>query len=91
MLGRCAMLVRDIPGVPRMPVPGKPCTWRAGPGAQDPAAFPPGGGELAWQRGRIAEVAQLARQLEPDGLADVLGVGAARPVTAADRPDQPGS
>ena len=33
---------------------------------------------------------QMARQLEPHGLADVLGIGAAQLVPAADRPDQRG-
>jgi len=59
------------------------------PGEQDPAVVPPAGGQPAWQRGRITEIVQLAHQLKPDGLADVLGVGAAQLVTAY-RPDQPG-
>ena len=43
--------------------------------AQDPRALAPGGGgEPAWKRGRIADPIQLIHQVQPDALADVLGV-----------------
>ena len=42
------------------------------------------------QRGRLAEFAQVVEELEPDCLADVVGIGAAQLVPAADRPDQRG-
>ncbi len=59
--------------------------------AQDPAAFPlGGGGEPAGKRGRIAQGRKLVRQPQPDALADVLGIGPAQPVSAADGPDQRG-
>lgn len=40
--------------------------------------FPPGcGGQPGRKRGRIADAAQLAHQLLPDALPDILGIGAA--------------
>jgi hypothetical protein len=38
----------------------------------------------------IAEGAQLVHELQPDALADILGIGVAQPVPAADGPDQRG-
>src|SRR5208282_2520993 len=58
---------------------------------QDPDALPPGGGgEPARKSGRIADSVQLVHQAQPDALADIVGIGAAEPVPAADRPDQRG-
>ena len=59
--------------------------------ASDAEAFSPGhGGQPARKRGRIPDLVQVVHQLQPDALADVLGVGVAEPVPAADRPDQRG-
>jgi hypothetical protein len=44
----------------------------------------------ASKRGGLADSAELAHQLQPDGLADVVGVGVAEAVLAADGPDQRG-
>ena len=53
-----------------------PGSLRSPGGAQDPAAFPPGGGgQPAGQRGRVADPVQLVHQPQPDVLADVVGVG----------------
>jgi hypothetical protein len=49
-----------------------------------------GGGEPARECGRVAEVAKLVHQLQPDALAGVGGVGAGQPVPAADGPNQRG-
>ena len=38
----------------------------------------------------LADLVQLVHQAQPDALADVVGVGPAEPVPAADRPDQRG-
>jgi hypothetical protein len=46
------------------------------------------GGQPASKGGQIAHFAKLIHELEPDGLADIGGVGAAQLVPAADRPDQ---
>jgi len=57
--------------------------------ARDSPALPPGGGsEPPGQRGWIADLVQLVDQAHPDALADIVGVGTAEPVPAADRPDQ---
>jgi hypothetical protein len=59
--------------------------------AHDAPALPPGGGrEPPGQRGWIADLVQLVHQAHPDALADIVGVGTAEPVPAADRPDQRG-
>ena len=42
------------------------------------------------KRGRIADLAQLVHQQQPDVLADVGGLGGVQPVPAAERPDQRG-
>jgi hypothetical protein len=69
-------------------VPARLCPARL---AQDPEAFAPGGGgEPARKRGRIAEAVKLGHQVQPYVLADVLCVGAAQPVSAADGPHQRG-
>ena len=69
-------------------VPGR---QRSPGGAQYPAAFPARrGGQPAGKRGRVAEVTQMIGQEQPDALADGLGVRAAEPVPAADRPGQRG-
>ena len=82
--GHRGLLVRQLLGVRHLLTCGQP-----GPGAPDPVAFPLGrGGEPARQRSRFAQVVQLFHQAQPDGLADVLGVGAVQLVPAADRPDQ---
>ena len=58
-------------------------------GAQDLKALSAGhGDEPAWEGGRVADLVQVADQLQPDLLAHVLGVGVGQPVFAADRPDQ---
>ena len=58
---------------------------------QDALAFPPGrGSKPARERGRIADVAQLVHQQQPDVLAGVGGIGGVQPVPAAERPDQRG-
>jgi len=54
------------------------------------ALAPRGGGQPARERSRFAQVVQMGHQLEPDDLADILGVGCVQPEVAADRPDQRG-
>jgi hypothetical protein len=57
--------------------------------ARGPAAFVPGrGGEPAPKRGRFADVMKLAYKPQPDALANVVGIGTAELVAAADGPDQ---
>src|SRR2546430_6049330 len=59
--------------------------------APDPDAFAlDGGAEPASKRGRVAEAVRLVHQVQPDGLADIVGVRATQPVPAADGPDQRG-
>jgi len=86
LLGRRGLRVRDALSVRH--VPGRLRLPRCAPG---PGAFPAGGGgQPAGQRGRLAEFAQVVEELEPDGLADVVGVRAAELGPAADPPDQRG-
>ena len=59
--------------------------------SQGLAAFVPGGGEPAMRRGQVADSVKLVHELQPDGLADIAGVGAAQLVPAADGPDQRGA
>ena len=73
--------VHKRPGKPRQP----------GGSLPDPETLPPRRGDQPpRQRGRIAEVVEMVHQVEPNHLADVLGVGVAQPVLSADRPDQRG-
>ena len=68
LVGRTSLLVREAPGVE-----GVDGCVRSVCCAQDPPALPAGsGGEPPGQRGRIADLIQLARQAEPDVLADVF-------------------
>jgi hypothetical protein len=84
LLRHSALLVRDPPEVRHAPAGVR--SWRCVPG---PDAFPPGGGsQPVGQRGRIADPVRLARQLQPDVLVNVAGVGVAQLVHAADRPHQ---
>jgi hypothetical protein len=83
LLGDLGVLVRDAAGA----------GYRGGSGrslcAQDPQAFAlGGGGEPARECGRVAEVAKLVHQVQPDALAGIGGVGAGQPVPAADGPNQ---
>src|SRR5580704_4997816 len=55
-----------------------------------PVAFPAGGCQPGRYRGRVAEAVQVSGQVQPDGLADVVGVGVAQLVPAADGPDRRG-
>jgi len=73
------LVVRDVVGVYRL----RGGVWRRCP-VQDALAFPPGcGGEPAREQGRIADLAELVHQLQPDVLAGVAGAGAVQPVPAA--------
>ena len=86
LLDRPGLLVWDVAGVRH--IPGAVRSVRC---AQDPAAFPPGRGrEPAGKCGRIPDCAQVLHQLQPDALANVVGVDAAQPVPVADRPDERG-
>jgi hypothetical protein len=86
LVGPAGPLVRKAVDVQR--IPGR---VRYVARAQDAEAFPPGGGgEPAGQRGRLADLVQLVHQAQPDALADVVGVGAAESVPAADRPNERG-
>jgi hypothetical protein len=77
------------PGWSRRPAPSRPPEVRVR--RAGPSAFLLGrGGQPAGKRGQIAHFAELICELEPDGLADIGGVGAAQLVPAADRPDQRG-
>ena len=86
LVGRRGPLVGQELGVQHVPGRRPPL-----PGVREPKAFPPGHGhQPARERGRIPELAQLAGQLQPHVLADVVGVGAVQPVLAADGPEQRG-
>jgi hypothetical protein len=86
VLGCLGVIVRDGLGTGRLA--GIACCRRP---AQDAAAFPAGrDSQPAGQRGRDGDGFQLVDKCEPDVLTDVLGVGVAQPVPAADRPDQRG-
>src|SRR5450631_4022880 len=86
MVRRPSPFIRDRLGIYR-----EPGTVRSPRGAQHPTALPPGGGgQPARKRGRIADFVKLLQQPQPDALADVVGVGAAQPVPAADGPEQRG-
>jgi hypothetical protein len=85
-IGRRGLLVGDAAGV-------QPMARRTGSAcrAHDPTAFAAGGsGQPAGQRGRVADLADLVHQLQPDGLPGVVGFGAIELVPAADRPHQRG-
>ena len=86
LLGEVDLLIRDFLGVER--VDG--CVRSACRAHETPALPPGGGSEPSGQRGQLANLAQLIHQLQPDGLAHVVGVGAVEPVLAANRPDQRG-
>ena len=80
------MLVGDVLDVSQ--IPGG---LRSSCLAHGPEAFVPGGGgEPARKRGRFADLVKPFHQVQPDVLANVVGVGAAQPVLAADRPDERG-
>jgi hypothetical protein len=86
LLGRGGVLVRDGPGV--RPMTGGVCPASR---ALDSCAFPLGrGGQPPGQRGGIPDLVQVVGELQPDALADVVGVGAAETLPAADGPDQRG-
>jgi hypothetical protein len=78
------LFIRDVRGVQHLPKILRPSR-----GAQDPAAFPlGGGGQPARKSGRVADGRKLARDLQPEGLAGVEGAGAAQVVPLADCPDE---
>ena len=69
----------------RLPMPTQPVQRVADNLGQQPTAD-----LLRQRRGRVADVAELARQPRPDVLADAAGVGAAQLGPAADGPHQGG-
>jgi hypothetical protein len=80
LIGCCGALIGEEFGVQQVlgrVLPGRgPCF---------PVAFAPGGGcQPAGKRAWVPEGVQVSHQVEPDVLADVLGVGFGEPVPAAD-------
>ena len=80
LVGRLGLIVRDALDFGHIPSCARFLDC-----AQGPAAFPPGcGGQPASKRRRVAECFQVFHQLQPDVLADVVGISAANLVPAAD-------